>query len=151
MIHSRKAFTMIELIFVIVIIGILAAIAVPKLAATRDDAEVSALALSVANSANEIAAYAVAQGKTETDFTLMSNSIKSMINKGDAVQSNNVLNIKMHDTLDCLIMELNTSNGDSDLSIAYGNYGNDSICKGLQDTIDAARYPMALTGQRIIK
>jgi prepilin-type N-terminal cleavage/methylation domain-containing protein len=35
---SRNAFTMIELIFVIIIIGLLAAIAVPKLAATRDDA-----------------------------------------------------------------------------------------------------------------
>jgi len=34
----RDAFTMIELVFVIVIIGILSAIAVPKFAATRDDA-----------------------------------------------------------------------------------------------------------------
>lgn len=38
---SKQAFTMIELIFVIVIIGILAAVAIPKLAATRDDAKVS--------------------------------------------------------------------------------------------------------------
>ncbi len=38
---SRKAFTMIELIFVIVVIGILAAIAVPKFAATRDDAQIT--------------------------------------------------------------------------------------------------------------
>jgi len=37
----RKAFTMVELVFVIVVIGILSAIAVPKFAATRDDAEVS--------------------------------------------------------------------------------------------------------------
>jgi len=34
----KKAFTMIELVFVIVIIGILSAIAIPKFAATRDDA-----------------------------------------------------------------------------------------------------------------
>ena len=38
---NSKAFTMIELIFVIVVIGILSAIAIPKLAATRDDAIIS--------------------------------------------------------------------------------------------------------------
>ncbi len=40
-VSSRRAFTMIELIFVIVVIGILSAIAVPKMAATRDDAQVT--------------------------------------------------------------------------------------------------------------
>jgi general secretion pathway protein G len=37
----KRAFTMIELVFVIVVVGILAGIAIPKLAVTRDDAIVT--------------------------------------------------------------------------------------------------------------
>ncbi|MCK9453869.1 prepilin-type N-terminal cleavage/methylation domain-containing protein [Sulfurimonas sp.] len=36
-----RGFTMIEMVFVIVVLGILAAIAIPRLAATRTDAEIS--------------------------------------------------------------------------------------------------------------
>lgn len=39
--YKRKAFTMIELVFVIVVLGILAAIAIPRFAATRDDAQIA--------------------------------------------------------------------------------------------------------------
>jgi len=39
--NKKKAFTIIELVFVIVIIGILASVAVPRLSATRDDAEIA--------------------------------------------------------------------------------------------------------------
>lgn len=38
---KRNGFTMIELVFVIVVLGILAAIAIPRLAATRDDAQIT--------------------------------------------------------------------------------------------------------------
>jgi len=38
---SHTAFTMIELVFVIVVLGILAAIAIPKFAATRTDAQIA--------------------------------------------------------------------------------------------------------------
>lgn len=38
---NKKAFSMIELVFVIVVLGILAGVALPRLAASRDDAEYS--------------------------------------------------------------------------------------------------------------
>ena len=37
----KKAFTLIELVFVIVILGILSTVAIPKLMVTRDDAEIA--------------------------------------------------------------------------------------------------------------
>ena len=51
----KKAFTMIELIFIIVIIGILASVAVPKFAATRDDAEITKARVTVASIRNALA------------------------------------------------------------------------------------------------
>lgn len=45
----RKAFTMVELVLVIVTIGILAAIAIPRLSVTRDDAKITNAKSVVAN------------------------------------------------------------------------------------------------------
>ena len=39
--NTRKAFTMIELVFVIVILGILSAVAIPRFSATRTDAHIT--------------------------------------------------------------------------------------------------------------
>jgi len=54
-IKLKKAFTMIELVFVIVVIGILASVAIPRLAATRDDAEIAKARVVVASIRNALA------------------------------------------------------------------------------------------------
>ena len=58
----KKGFTMIELIFVIVILGILASVAIPRLAATREDAEISAAVANLRTLVNDINAYYTVKG-----------------------------------------------------------------------------------------
>jgi len=61
----KKAFTMIELIFVIVIIGILAVIALPKLTATRTDAKVATILANLKHVSIDSATFYSARGERE--------------------------------------------------------------------------------------
>ncbi|QLI05944.1 putative type II secretion system protein [Candidatus Campylobacter infans] len=74
----RKGFTMIELIFVIVILGVLASVAIPRLAATRDDAEVAKAATNLTTAVSDITAYYTAKGNfsgVTSDFTKITNAL----------------------------------------------------------------------------
>ena len=59
----KKAFTMIELVFVIVILGILAGVAIPRLAATREDAEIAAAIANMRTLISDARSYLVVRDK----------------------------------------------------------------------------------------
>jgi len=63
---KRAGFTMIELIFVIVILGILAAVAIPKLAATRSDAEASKMVSNLATCVGDAGSAYLKDGNFST-------------------------------------------------------------------------------------
>ncbi|MDO2409233.1 type II secretion system protein [Campylobacter magnus] len=69
----KKGFTMIELIFVIVILGILASVAIPRLAATRTDAEIATTVSNIRTLISDAASYYAVKGSFEgakwRDFT----------------------------------------------------------------------------------
>ena len=71
----KKGFTMIELIFVIVILGILASVAIPRLAATREDAEISAAVANLRTLVSDATAYYTAKGEfpTNTKWSAITN------------------------------------------------------------------------------
>jgi len=75
---NRKGFTLIELLIVVVIIGILAAIAIPKFAATKDKAKLGSVKTDLRNMMTAQEAYfsdyavygSLAQLVTASNFTL---------------------------------------------------------------------------------
>jgi len=68
----KRGFTMIELIFVIVIIGILAVIAIPKLSATRDDAKLVTELQNLSTCINDLGGSYTATGAVDNPSNVAS-------------------------------------------------------------------------------
>jgi len=145
----KKAFTMIELIFVIVMIGILTAIAIPKLSATRDDAENVKVMAALRNGSNEIIAYALTKGKVESNFSVMSDSFNDLESSGIAVMQPYKAVIESGGVSDCVTLEINSTTL-NDFVIFYGNPNGDDSCESLQKMLKKVNYNIKIRGAGIV-
>jgi len=84
----KKAFTMIELIFVIVIIGILAVIAIPKLNGSRDDAKKVVELNNIANCIQGIATSYTSQKIEDTNSQACKSLTCTTVNIGNSNDGN---------------------------------------------------------------
>jgi len=147
---SSSAFTMIELIFVIVILGILAAVALPKLMATRDDAKIVKIAQDIGTATSEISTYAAAKNRIENNLSKMSNALYTLSSEGRAVLDNNkTAVISFGSVSNCITVKIVKNGNVDDLTVDFNDSANDALCNKLQTLIDRQKYPMRILGQYV--
>jgi len=152
----KKAFTMIELVFVIVILGILSAVALPKLMATRDDAKVSTISANIMTALSDIASHAMAF-KLEDNLSKMSNVIKGYEQRGLAkIDTANVkvtIGVEVSGSVvDCVILSVVDAEGGNVKKIitSYVPAGSGGLCANLQTVIKEKVYPIRLEGKGVV-
>ncbi len=133
--NMRSGFTMIELIFVIVIIGILASVAIPKLAATRDDAKISKMANAIQTAKSELSSRIIATNNVPNDAPDIQQAIKDYSNTISEALISGDANITSADVNSSVITFIDKDSGDNCKTLTiYGNKNTGNVVIGIAST-----------------
>ena len=119
----KQGFSIIELIFVIAVLGIIAAVAVPKLMDTRSSAIVSTIKQDISTITTSVQSYYMMNNKIDN----ISDSVN--INESTWTVSSKKVEFKIEDTV-CVSISLN----DNKLSVDINDNSDSSICKKLYES-----------------
>ncbi|MFY9070631.1 type II secretion system protein [Aliarcobacter butzleri] len=120
----KPAFSLLELIFAIVILGIIVSVAVPKFLDTRDSALVSTIKRDVNTAINSIQSY-----------YLLNQKIEKLTDAMEISDSNwKVEDLKLTDKNSCLTIEVKTSSNEAkNIELVVDSTKETTICKKLRD------------------
>lgn len=132
----KSAFSLLELIFVIVILGIIASFAIPKFVDTKDSALASTIKRDLNTTVSSIQSYYLFNQKIDkiSDAVTVNLSNWSFL---DATET------KLSDKNSCLTLEIKITEGVKSLELAVDASKTSSICKKIRATgINSATYEL---------
>ncbi|HHD77793.1 MAG TPA: type II secretion system protein [Campylobacteraceae bacterium] len=149
----RSALTMIELIFVIIILGVLASVALPKLAATRDDAKIAVMAQQAEGAIAEILQRYTATGVVQKPQQ-MSQILQQLIHTQYAAETTDS---PIAGSLGQLTLYTQDGSGSNDhtfvfdinqttLVFRHGSPCAGIICKALHQRVSEGNYSVGTSG-----
>lgn len=120
----KPAFSLLELIFAIVVLGIIVSVAVPRFMDTKDSALVSTIKRDVNTAINSIQSY-----------YLLNQKIEKLTDAMDISESNwFVEDLKLTDKNACLTLEVkNSSTETKTIDLVVDSSKDTTICKKLRD------------------
>lgn len=120
----KSAFSLLELIFAIVILGIIVAFAVPRFMDTKDSALVSTIKRDINTAINSIQSYYLLNQKID--------KISDSMNISDA--NWNIEDLKISDKNGCLSLEINKTKTPITLDLKVDTAKTSSICTKIKDS-----------------
>ena len=138
----KKGFTMIELIFVIVILGILASVAIPRLAATREDAEISAAVANLRTLVSDATAYYTVKGTFgSAKWNEITNVPLQNATSNTTANATADANLKVGDANDCIKVKLVGKNNGTPAHIKFTKKSSPTgTCKQVLESAPVTAY-----------
>jgi len=147
----KKAFTLVELIFVMIIIGVLSTVIIPKLMLTRDDALIAKNSKYIIGIMTEISTYITVRGESKDDLSKMSNILKvlKLQNRILIDSSSKSAKVKIGTDIDCIIIDIDSTGTTELLKTVFSLAPADRICQMVQNFIKEKDYPLVVRGRLI--